>query len=88
MPINDMTEPKRWPNLAEWARMDAISASNRAINNLNLAKPHISDSQALRYISEAIEECYKAKIALIEARGEREEKNHDESSDNNRSPEP
>ncbi len=67
----DMTEPKRWPNNSEWARMDAISASNRAIHNLNLAKPHISDAEALRYISEAIEECYKSKIALIEARGDR-----------------
>ncbi len=70
---DNMTEPKRWPNLAEWARMDAISAANRAIAHLTLAKPHVGDAEALRLISDAIEECYKAKIALIEARGEREE---------------
>jgi len=73
MPPDEMTEQKRWPNVAEWARMDAISAANRAISNLTLAMPHISDSEALRFISDAKEACYQIKIALIEARGSREE---------------
>jgi hypothetical protein len=66
-----MTDPRPWPRNAEWARMDAISAANRAINNLNLAKPHVGDAQALRLIGDAIEECYKIKIALLEAREDR-----------------
>jgi len=59
---------KRWPNHAEWARMDALAASNRILGNLSLMKSNVHDPNVLRYILDCVEDCYKIKIALMQAR--------------------
>lgn len=52
-----VTDRKRWPNEADWARMDAIAMAIRARNALKLAIFHISDPESLRNIFEAVECC-------------------------------
>ena len=72
---DDMTEPKRWPNYAEWARIDSIGNAIRARNCLKLASQHIADTEALRNLMEAIDALHQIEVDLLNARGESERSN-------------
>lgn len=71
----DLTDRKRWPNEADWARIDAIAMSIRARNALKLAMFHVNDPESLRNIFEAVECCreIESNLTKVGAKSDREE---------------
>ena len=63
------TPTKRWPNEAEWARMDSIAMSIRARNCIKMAMLDIHDEKTFRNnIIEAIECMHEIETKLLMAR--------------------
>jgi hypothetical protein len=59
------TPPKRWPNNAEWARLDSIHLANQGRKDLLNALDGIDNPVILRRIAKAIDTFTEIETKLI-----------------------
>lgn len=64
------TPSKRWPNNAEWARMDSITLARKGRITLIELVDTISDPTILRSITKVIEIFREIETKLVEAKKE------------------
>ena len=68
-----MTPQKRWPNEADWARLDAISAIDRVIGQLiEIADRDLVEKEGLRKMLKSVNDLREAQTGLrkVGPRGE------------------
>jgi hypothetical protein len=64
-----MTTPsKRWPNNAEWARMDAISAARESWKTLDQLLDELSNPNHIRKVARVMEKQREIENKLIKAK--------------------
>lgn len=64
-----MTPQKKWPENAEWARLDSIALAQQGSNLLEEILYEVDDPEHLRRIAVAIKRFEQIKLKLVQAKG-------------------